>query len=187
MNPLSHLIRTLDRLGIPYLIGGSHAAAALSIGYWSTQDVDIVAAISGLQADRLSAELGQEWYADAAQMREAIARGWPFNLLYIPLADKFDVFPAAGDFELSQLGRAAAENVQFGEETITCRVATAEDILLAKLRWYRDGREVSERQWNDIAGIVAANASLDLDYLRNWAARLAVADLLARALKEHTA
>ena len=61
-------------------------------------------------------------------------------------------------------------------------VATPEDILLAKLQWYRDGGEVSERQWSDIAGILAVNPALDREYLEMWAARLGVGDLLIKAL-----
>lgn len=33
-------------------------------------------------------------------------------------------------------------------------VATAEDTILSKLAWYRLGGEVSDRQWNDILGIL---------------------------------
>lgn len=46
-------------------------------------------------------------------------------------------------------------------QTIRCPVATAEDILLAKLQWYRAG--------------------LDQACLSVWAQRLGVQDLLARA------
>ena len=34
-------------------------------------------------------------------------------------------------------------------------VYTPEDILLQKLRWYRRGHEVFDRQWRDVRGIVA--------------------------------
>ena len=64
-------------------------------------------------------------------------------------------------------------------------VTTAEDIILAKLEWYRLGNEISDRQWRDILGVLKVQAGrLDLDYLRQWAAELNVADLLQRALKE---
>ena len=64
-------------------------------------------------------------------------------------------------------------------------VASAEDIILAKLEWYRLGGEVSDRQWRDILGVLKVQAGrVDLDYLRHWAAELKVDDLLQRALKE---
>jgi hypothetical protein len=62
-------------------------------------------------------------------------------------------------------------------------VASAEDVLLAKLEWYRRGGEVSERQWTDVVGIVrVGSGALDVDYLRLWAVPLGVKDLLERVL-----
>ena len=64
-------------------------------------------------------------------------------------------------------------------------IATAEDIILAKLEWYRLGNEVSERQWNDVLGLLRLQgAALDLAYLRSSAADLGIADLLDRARRE---
>src|SRR5262245_45801316 len=60
-----------------------------------------------------------------------------------------------------------------------------EDTILHKLRWYRVGGEVSDRQWNDALGILMVQAdSLDLIYLRRWAGELGMSDLLERALAE---
>ena len=56
---------------------------------------------------------------------------------------------------------------------------------MQKLRWYRLGGEVSDRQWRDVLGIVAVQQrGLDEEYLRRGADLLAVADLLERALLE---
>jgi len=45
-------------------------------------------------------------------------------------------------------------------------VHTPEDILLQKLRWFRLGREVSDRQWRDVVGIVLVQGqALARDYL----------------------
>ena len=45
------------------------------------------------------------------------------------------------------------------------------------------GGEVSDRQWNDILGVLKVQGiNLDMAYLRRWAANLSVTDLLERAL-----
>jgi hypothetical protein len=67
----------------------------------------------------------------------------------------------------------------------TLHVHPPEDILLQKLRWYRKGGEVSDRQWRDILGIIRVQGShLDRAYLTENAPVLGVADLLARALQD---
>jgi len=64
-------------------------------------------------------------------------------------------------------------------------VLSPEDVVLAKLEWFRLGGEVSERQWRDVLGVMKTQQGiLDVVYLREWAGRLEVADLLAQALEE---
>jgi len=167
---------------LPFVIGGSVASSAHGIAR-STIDVDLVVGIAVGHARRLASELGAQWYADEEQMRDAIERGRSFNLLHIPTGGKFDLFPASDEFAECQLERAVPRDVDYFGETVRCPVATAEDTLLAKLRWYREGGEMSERQWSDIQGILAINRRLDFAYVDQWAARLGVADLLARALQ----
>jgi hypothetical protein len=41
-----------------------------------------------------------------------------------------------------------------GDSPVEPYVYTPEDIPLQKLRWYRPVREVFERQWRDVLGIV---------------------------------
>ena len=62
-------------------------------------------------------------------------------------------------------------------------MASAEDTVLSKLVWYQQGGRVSDRQWNDILGI-AARGRLDKAYLRDWALRPGVVDLLEKLLAE---
>lgn len=61
------------------------------------------------------------------------------------------------------------------------RVTTAEDVVLAKLRWYRLGGEESATQPRDIQKLIALNGpELDWPYIDGWAGRLGVTDLLSR-------
>jgi hypothetical protein len=174
------LAGALEGLKIPYLIGGSLASS--THGVWrATLDVDILARVVVEQADPLRAALGDGWYVDSEQIRQALAAGRAFNLIHISSMQKFDIFPAVSEFHMSELARARRLEVDYFGDRRVCPVATAEDVLLAKLQWYRAGGEVSERQWIDIAGILAANRNLDFAYLREWAARLGLEPLLRRA------
>jgi hypothetical protein len=62
-------------------------------------------------------------------------------------------------------------------------IHSSEDILLQKLLWYRQGGEVSDRQWRDAIAILLVQGSrLDRAYLTATASLIAVPDLLERAL-----
>ncbi|HEX4135151.1 MAG TPA: hypothetical protein VHY84_11120, partial [Bryobacteraceae bacterium] len=68
-------------------------------------------------------------------------------------------------------------------EKCRLRVASAEDTILEKLVWYKRGGQVSDHQWSDVLG-VATTRRLDREYLRGWAPKLGVADLLERLFGE---
>jgi hypothetical protein len=64
-------------------------------------------------------------------------------------------------------------------------VTSPEGIVLQKLSWYRGGGEVSDRQWRDVLGVLKTQGEdLQRQALREWATRLAIVDLLERALRE---
>jgi hypothetical protein len=150
-------------------------------------DIDLVVRIGTLHAERLVATLGAGWYAEAQQIREAVQAGRSFNIIHMSTGWKIDLFPAQSEFHECEMQRATLEPVTIDGETVVCPVSTSEDVLLAKLRWYKDGGQVSDRQWGDITGIVGTNPGLDLEYTRLWAGRLRVTDLLAKALSERAA
>ena len=185
-NALRRLVEVLDRLTIPHMIGGSVASSIHGMAR-PTMDVDLVAALQPSQVDRFAAELRADFYADPEVIRAALEGGRPFNLIHYASTFKFDIFPVLPDaYHQTQFERRVmAEATQFADVPVRCAVATAEDTLLAKLEWYRAEGETSERQWNDLRGIVRVRGrALDLEYLRRWAPHLGVEDLLERLLAE---
>ncbi|MGV3660044.1 MAG: hypothetical protein ACO1TE_07660 [Prosthecobacter sp.] len=129
--------------------------------------------------------LGDEWYADEGAIRAAIETRGSFNLIHLGSAMKMDVFlPKARRFERGQFARALASRVS-EESEIEIPVCAAEDIIVAKLEWYRMGQEISDRQWGDILGMLRFNAGrLNQALLRESAQELGVSDLLDKALTE---
>jgi hypothetical protein len=93
---VSPLLEVLDRLEIPYEIGGSVASSAHGIPR-TTLDVDIVVDMKPEQIEPFAAELSGEFYADAALIREAFTRGRAANLIHYATAWKFDLFPLRDD------------------------------------------------------------------------------------------
>ena len=176
---LQELTAALDSLSIRYAVAGSLASSAHGISRY-TEDGDLLCAIHPFHVPKLAESLGPNWYVDVDEMQKALRAGRTFNIIHKGFALKFDLFPASTEFHALQLDRAEIRRLHL-EGSEPCRVTTAEDILLAKLRWYRDGGQVSENQWKDIMGILNMNRSLDSAYLQHWAARLGVTDLLEKA------
>ncbi len=176
---LEAVLAALDRLEIPYLIGGSTAS---SIHGWPrmTRAVDVVALVQSEHVDSLVAELQSEFYVDAEQIREAPRFERSFNLIHLQSAFKFAVFPVGSDrYQHAQFDRRRPETTTlFGPDPIEVSVASPEDVILSKLRWYGQGGGVSEQQWNDVLGVIAVQGErLDRDYLQQWATYLGISDL----------
>jgi len=122
------------------------------------------------------------FYVDADMIREAVVNQSSFNVIHLETMFKADIFVLrSDDFAIEEMDRAHLE--QLGERQVV--VASAEDIVLEKLRWYRLGEEASERQLQDVLGVLTVQAeSIDSGYLKKWAAKLGLSDLLEQALDD---
>jgi hypothetical protein len=172
--------KVLEKLGVVYVIGGSMASTAHG-RIRTTMDVDIVADLQPDHISPLVQALGGTFYVDQEVALNAVKRHSTFNLIHLETMFKVDIFiPKDRPFDRQQLARREQQIIGT-EPDQTAYIASAEDIILAKLEWYRLGGEVSERQWSDIQGILEVRGGrLDWDYLREWAAVLGVGDLLGR-------
>ncbi len=179
---LERVTRALDSAGVPNAVGGS-----VGSGIWgiprSTNGADLVADVRPEHIDAIIEHLGEEFYADREMVAEAVRRRSSFNLIHYDLAVKVDVFVCGSDASMSaQLARRVRHTTAQG---VAIEVASAEDVIVAKLRWYRMGGEVSERQWRDVLEVLAVRGPrLDAAYLDATAHELGVADLLAKAREE---
>jgi hypothetical protein len=125
------------------------------------------------------------FYVDAQAVEDAITHRSSFNVIHLETMFKVDVFiPKRRPFDQAQLDRRILQVIATDPER-TAYMASAEDTILAKLDWYRQGGQVSERQWRDVLGVLRVQGdSLDMDYLRRQAAALGIADLLEQSLAQ---
>lgn len=180
---LQPVVEVLERLGVRYHVGGSVASSAHGSPR-ATNDVDLVVDLRREHVTPLCEALSGTYYAPAELLLDAVARRSCANLIHLASGYKVDLFVCRdGEYDRTALERHVDRSLLPNSRTF--RIATAEDILLRKLEWYRDSGEVSERQWSDVLGVLRLRErDLDREYLRRWAPRLGVEGLLARAEQE---
>ena len=169
-----------QQLGIPFYVGGS-VASSFHGASRSTMDVDLVADMVEEAVPQFLNKFGKEYYVSESAIREAIQHKSSFNLIHLPTSFKVDVFiNRKRPFDLLVMDRSTLENL--GDSvTLEVPVASAEDIILTKLEWYRKSNETSERQWDDVSRLLKLlGENVDLKYLHQQAAELEVDDLVLR-------
>ncbi len=174
----------LENLQVAYAISGSIATALYGVAR-STQDVDIVADLKVEHVAPMAKMLQTKFYLDTAMISDAVARRESFNLIHRETMLKVDVF-VARDHPLDRAVISRARRYSLHPEASSLvSVVAPEDVVLAKLWWYRQGREVSRQQWKDVLGVLRLQAdTLDMGYMYHLAEQLGVYDLLQQALDE---
>ena len=171
--------RQLDALGVIWLVGGSLASSMLGE---PRATADLVADLRSRHVHALYTALIDTYYIDEGAAEAAVRTRSTFNVIQLASMTKVDIYcspdePLARD----ELRRRVFVDVD-GDRI---PFASAEDIILQKLKWFVAGGSVSDRQWRDIRGVIRVQgAALDRTYLEHHAANHHVLDLLQRALNE---
>jgi len=190
--PLSHaaaaiapVAAELERLGVSYYVAGSVASSSHGIPR-STLDVDLIADLLPKHAAPLVDALQADYYISRPAVSDAIARRSCFNVIHSATSFKVDIFAVKNrPYDRAVLGRIQRRPFDKDNPSTEFYFASAEDVVLSKLEWYRLGDEVSDSQWRDVLGVLKVQQdALDREYLNKWAAELRIADLLERAWKE---
>ena len=170
----------LTSVGAEYFLGGS-LASSLQGEPRATNDIDFVIALPLGRTNALRDALGSDFEVDTDMLRDAVLHARSANAFYLPVVTKIDFFGRGYEpFDESEFSRRRPVVVRTSGETIV--VKSAEDTVLRKLLWFRDGGEVSEKQWRDIVSVLRiSGAAMDDAYLTSWASRLELDVLLQRA------
>jgi hypothetical protein len=168
----------LERAGVDYFLGGS-LASSLQGEPRATNDIDFVVNLSLHQIPVLARELGTDFEVDERALAEAVRRRSCWNIYFLPLVYKVDLFQKGeGPFDEAEFSRRRPFDLGEGRRIM---VKSKEDSVLRKLLWFRRGGEVATHQWRDVVQLLRVAGSLEAEYLRHWAPRLGVEDLLERA------
>jgi hypothetical protein len=172
------LIAALGRSEVPYMVTGSYASSAHGTPR-ATQDIDVVIAPTAEQLKALLQEFPSDrYYVAEEDAREALVSRSQFNIIDFASSWKADlIVRQERDFSKTEFARRRLHSI----EGTNLYVASAEDILIAKLEWNKKGE--SERQIEDAAGIIRRQGSaLDLAYVARWVRELELDDQWRRAV-----
>ncbi len=168
-----------EELGISYYITGG--VAAISYGEpRTTQDLDLVMAISPDVIDRLSDALTEAGFYVPGIDDVKSGRMRTLQIIEMESISRADLVVAGTD-EFERLKFTRRRVIEF--EGTALYFASPEDVILNKLRWRQ--RSGSEKQWRDVLGVLKVQAeNLDYGYMREWAEQLGLVDALNQAVTE---
>jgi hypothetical protein len=178
------VVRIFEALGIEYYIGGSLASSAFGIAR-STMDIDIAADIRQGQASVLEERLQTHFYVDREMIERAIREKSSFNIVHLETMFKIDIFVVSDEpYDKQAMARRLRKDLT-ADGANQADLSSPEDIILRKLLWYQSGGKISDRQWDDVLGVMKVQGEqLDAAYLELWAKRLSIFDLLQKAFQE---
>jgi hypothetical protein len=180
---LEKLTDVLDKLNIAYVIGGSFASSAYGTVRF-TQDADIIVQSFSSVAEQFYEILKSDFYISKEAMYQALQSRTSFNIIHLTTAFKIDIFiQKENEFQMQMFSQS--RKLPLGKSAKKVSFVSPEVIILLKLDWFRQSGCDSERQWSDVQGVLAAQKeNLDFEYLKNWAKKLGLNELLQKAITE---
>jgi hypothetical protein len=184
---LHSVIETLERLDLPYMIGGSVASSIYGEAR-STRDVDVSVVLPLEQVGSfVQAFRSLDYYVFADAVVDAIIARQPFNIIDARSGYKADIFVVDPEnptpLEQQALQR---RRYQVYDETSGAQAAlySPEDVIVYKLKYYLEGR--MPKHLRDIGAMLFVQGeALDYDYIAEWAERIGAADVWAEILAEY--
>lgn len=174
---LRRITTALDMHGVPYMLTGSLVSSMYGVPR-STNDVDIVIAPAReqvLSAVQMFQRVGLTVHTES--VLAALTKRTQFNVIDFEHGWKVDLI-VRKERAFSDIEFARKEVHEI--EGLRLTLATAEDVLLAKLEWSKLGD--SERQLVDAAGIIRMQReSLDYPYIEHWVDLLEVREQWTKA------
>lgn len=183
MQVVRDVVAVCEANEIAYVLGGSLASSYHGIARF-TANADLAVEPFPGREEVFARTFDGEYSVSLDAIRQANRDRSSFNVIHTGMGFKADIFVMKDrPFEVSLMARKQPAPVD--ENGPPVDVVSPEDVILLKLEWFRPGGEISDRQWEDILGVLRVQAGqLDEPYLDHWAAELGVLDLLGRARDE---
>lgn len=170
------VINLLDKYNIPYMLTGG-----LAVTVWgrarSTLDIDIVLDIKNNDIKKLvSAFQKENFYIDEEAVEMALNKKLSFNAIDFETNTTIDCYLIGNnEYETERFKRKVVKNIV----GIKVNVISPEDLILIKFQWHKDSG--STRHLEDAESILKIT-KVDLEYIKRWAEKQEIIDVLEKLL-----
>lgn len=178
---LIKIAKILSSLKIDYFVTGGFA-----VSVWgrprATFDIDIIVKLIEPKAVPLAKalrEISKAGYADENMIKDAIRHKGEFNFIDPNSGLKVDFWATKEEssrppeFKNKKLKKISGQDVYF---------TSPEDLILSKLEWYR--QTTSSKHLEDVESVLKISGEeLNRKYLRHWAEKLGILDILNKLTK----
>jgi hypothetical protein len=166
---LLSIIKTLNRLDLPYFLTGAYAVSIHGAPR-ATHDIDLQIHLSAQNIDVVYDSFKEEFYVSKEGIRDALKHKTMFNLVHQESQTKIDFWiPRDNEYDRERFRRRREITIQ----GVKAFVLSPEDTILTKLDWHKKSK--LEKHLGDALGILKVQSrKLDLNYIETWAAELSV-------------
>ena len=174
---MAKVVDALDRCNVPYMVVGSFSSNMYGVER-ATLDADLVLQLHP-PIEKLIQELGPDFSVDRQSGFETVTMTQRLIASHRNPLFKIELFFLSDDphdiqrFERRILGTIGDRNLF---------VASAEDVVITKLRWSKQGRRAKDI--DDVRNVLAVqHGKLDMDYVRQWCQQHGTLELLEKTLQ----
>ncbi|USN47360.1 MAG: hypothetical protein H6626_14410 [Pseudobdellovibrionaceae bacterium] len=168
LDVLKDVTDRLEQESIEYFLVGSMASMYYGRPRF-TQDIDLVVRIKARHIPHFEKLFPiEDYYCPPIEvLQDEVSRKGSFNLIHQGSGIKVDIIlDAETSFSASEFSRKKKVEMAPGIEVY---IASAEDIILKKLDYYREGE--SEKHLSDIREIIMSE-KVDNSYIEEWSSRM---------------
>lgn len=156
------VIDVLMELNVPYMVVGSLSTNVYGVAR-GTQDADFVVCLEGVSLPDIVGRLGPQFQLDPQMTFETVTMTYRFKLSLVGTPFTIELFLLSDD-EFDRLRFSRRRLVEYLDRRVY--VPTAEDTIVAKLRWGR------KKDLEDVRTVIAVQRDgLDWDYITGWCSK----------------
>lgn len=158
---VARVIELLERQAVAYMLVGAFSSNLYGVPR-ATNDADIVAQFESFDLVNFCKDLGDEFVLDRQMMIEGFTGSVRNVITFAPTGFQVEVFRLGEDLhDRERFERRRRQHIP--ECSGEAWVATAEDVVIQKVRWAR------RKDLDDVVNLLAVSGDmLDWTYIRRW-------------------